>query len=115
MSSCSEDSLRSWRARRRSSETDDGQGGADAEDHGVGTGGEWPATARRGGRCAGTGGRTEDRSVFVARHGSFVEDELDVDQVDVWADASDELRHWPGAIEVIDASTARARDLTQHP
>lgn len=53
--------------------------------------------------------------MFVARHGSFVEDELDVDQVDVWADASDELRHWPGAIEVIDASTARARDLTQHP
>ena len=53
--------------------------------------------------------------MFVAWHGSLVEDELDVDQVDVWADASDELRHWRGGIEVIDATTARARDLTQHP
>jgi hypothetical protein len=37
--------------------------------------------------------RAEDR-VFIAWHGSFVEDELRIDEVDVWPDAPTELAAW---------------------
>ncbi len=46
----------------------------------------------RGGAHTGTIIRREGRSVFVAWHHSTVEDQLDVDQVEIWADAPDELR-----------------------
>jgi hypothetical protein len=56
---------------------------------------------RRGGTCTGTVVRREGRSVFVAWHGSFVEDQLDVDEVAVWADAPAELAEWRGGIGVV--------------
>lgn len=40
-----------------------------------------------GGTHTGTGVRAEARRVFVARHDSFVEDELDDHQVEIWAKA----------------------------
>lgn len=56
---------------------------------------------RWGGTYTGTVVRREGRSVFVAWHGSFVEDELDVDEVTVWADAPAELAEWRGGIGVV--------------
>ncbi|MDA8340939.1 MAG: hypothetical protein M0007_01750 [Actinomycetota bacterium] len=49
-----------------------------------------------GGTHTGTVVRRDGRSVFVAWHHSFVEDELHVDQVEIWADAPEELRRWSG-------------------
>jgi hypothetical protein len=58
---------------------------------------------RWGGRLSGTvTQRAEDR-VFVAWHGSFVEDELCVDEVDVWPDAPAELAAWRGGVGVLDS------------
>ncbi|MDA8359273.1 MAG: hypothetical protein M0Z95_23890 [Actinomycetota bacterium] len=60
--------------------------------------------------------RTESRSVFVAWHGTFVADELDADQVEVWHDASDKLRRWRGGIGIMAADgTVHVRDLVQRP
>ena len=54
----------------------------------------------------GTLVRTQGRAALVAWHHSFVEDELDIDQVEIWADARadapDELRQWRGGIGKID-------------
>ena len=44
------------------------------------------------GARTGTIIRREGCSVFVAWHHSTAEDQLDVDQVEIWADAPDELR-----------------------
>lgn len=58
--------------------------------------------------------RTEGRSVFVAWHGTFVADEFDADQVEIWADAPDGLRPWQGGIGVMAATgTLHVRDLMQ--
>ena len=58
---------------------------------------------RWGGRYAGTVVRREAGSVFVAWHGTFVEDQLDPDDVTLWADAPAELRTWRGGIGRLDA------------
>ena len=55
-----------------------------------------------GGTHTGTVVRRDGRSVFVAWHHSFVEDELDIDQVEIRADASEELRHRCGGIGVVE-------------
>ncbi|MHB8452037.1 MAG: hypothetical protein ACYDAQ_16555 [Mycobacteriales bacterium] len=39
--------------------------------------------------------------MFVAWHGSFVEDQLDVADVELWVDAPAELRDWRGRIGVL--------------
>lgn len=56
---------------------------------------------RWGGHFSGTvTHRNEDRLV-VAWHGSCVEDELGVDEVDVWPDAPTELAGWQGGVGVL--------------
>ena len=55
---------------------------------------------RWAGTRSGTVVRREGRSVFVAWHGSFVESQLDVDEVAVWAEAPAELAEWRGGIGV---------------
>jgi hypothetical protein len=58
---------------------------------------------RWGGRFSGTvTQRAEDR-VYVAWHGSFVEDELRIDEVDVWPDAPEELAAWRGGVGILDS------------
>jgi len=57
------------------------------------------------GKYTGTVVRREGDSVFVAWHGSFVEDELHVSEVEVWEDAPTELRAWRGGIGVFDPAT----------
>lgn len=54
-----------------------------------------------GGRQTGTVTSREGRSVFVAWHGTCVDDELDVDEVEPVDDATDEQRAWRGGIGVI--------------
>jgi hypothetical protein len=67
-----------------------------------------------GGTHTGTVVRRVGRSVFVAWHHSFVEDELDTDQVEVWADAPEEPRQWRGGIGVIDPDgTTQIRDISE--
>ena len=67
-----------------------------------------------GGTDTGTVVRREGRSAFVAWHHSIVEDELDLDQVEIWADAPDELRQWRGGIGIIDPDgTTQIRGLSQ--
>lgn len=51
---------------------------------------------RWGGRYTGTVVRTETASVFVAWHGSWIEDELRRDEVEVWPDSPPELAAWRG-------------------
>jgi hypothetical protein len=51
-----------------------------------------------GGRCTGTVVATDGSGVFVAWHGSFVEDQLDAGDVEVWSDAPSELRAWRGGL-----------------
>lgn len=51
-----------------------------------------------GGRHTGTVVGTEGRWVFVAWHGSFVEDQLDAADVELWADAPEQLRDWRGGV-----------------
>jgi hypothetical protein len=58
---------------------------------------------RWGGRFRGTVTQRADDRVFIAWHGSFVEDELCVDEVDVWSDASAELAAWRGGVGVLDS------------
>jgi hypothetical protein len=58
---------------------------------------------RWGGRFSGTVTQQEEDRVFVAWHGSFVEDELCVDEVDVWPDAPAELAAWRGGIGILDS------------
>jgi hypothetical protein len=55
-----------------------------------------------GGTCTGTVVRRDGDSVFVAWHNSFVEDELSIDEVQVWADAPRHLRDWRGGVGVWD-------------
>jgi hypothetical protein len=56
-----------------------------------------------GGRYAGTVVHVEGGAVFVAWHGSFVEDELCVDEVEVWPDAPAKLAGWRGGVGVLSA------------
>ena len=58
-----------------------------------------------GGTHTGTVVRRDGRPVFVARHHhhSFVEDELDVDQVEIWPDAPEQLDHRCGGIGIVEA------------
>jgi hypothetical protein len=51
-----------------------------------------------GGRFSGTVVGRKDRSVFVAWHNSCAEDELDIDQVEIWPDAPTELTAWRGSL-----------------
>jgi hypothetical protein len=51
-----------------------------------------------GGRCTGTIVRREGQSVSIAWHNSCVEDDLDIDQVEIWPDAPPELAAWQGAL-----------------
>ncbi len=53
-----------------------------------------------GGTCTGTVVRREGDSLFVAWHNSFVEDEMNVNEVEVWADAPQALRDWRGGVGV---------------
>jgi hypothetical protein len=57
---------------------------------------KWP------GSPTGTIVSREGASLFVAWHGSFVEDEIDVGavgrSVEVWADAPADLRRWRGGL-----------------
>ena len=57
------------------------------------------------GKYTGTVVRREGDSVFVAWHGSFVEYEMDVSEVEVWEDAPTELRAWRGGIGAFDPAT----------
>ena len=50
----------------------------------------------------GTVVRREGDQIFVAWHHSFVEDELNVNEVEVWADAPQALREWRGGVGVFD-------------
>jgi hypothetical protein len=60
---------------------------------------------RWGGRFSGAvTQRAEDR-VCVAWHGR-VEDQLCVDEVDVWSDAPEELAAWRGGVGVLDSDGA---------
>lgn len=58
-----------------------------------------------GGRYTGTVVRRSRGSIFVAWHGTWVEDELGVDEVEIVPDAevTDEARAWRGGVMVADA------------
>lgn len=56
-----------------------------------------------GGRFTGTVVRREGDAVFVAWHNSFVEDQLDIAEVEPVEDATDDMRAWRGGIGVMDA------------
>lgn len=58
---------------------------------------------RWGGRFSGTVTQRAEDHVFIAWHGSFVEDELRIDEVDVWSDAPAELAAWRGGVGVVDS------------
>ncbi len=60
---------------------------------------------RRCGKQTATVVNRKGRSVFVAWHGSCVEDELDVDEVEVWPDAPADLSEWHGGVGVIDPTS----------
>jgi hypothetical protein len=62
-----------------------------------------------GGRHTGTVVNVEGPWVFVAWHGSCVEDQLDATDVEVWADAPDELRSWRGGIACLGGVTGPVR------
>ncbi len=53
-----------------------------------------------GGQFTGTVVRREGDHVFVAWHNSFVEDELTVNEVEVWPDAPQALREWRGGVGI---------------
>lgn len=55
---------------------------------------------RWGGRCTGTVVRREGDWVFVAWHGSCVEDQLSLEQVQVWLDPPAGLDGWRGGIGI---------------
>jgi hypothetical protein len=57
-----------------------------------------------GGRFSGTVVGRKGRSLFVAWHGTCVEDEVDVEDIDVWFDAPSELAQWRGGLGVHDPS-----------
>lgn len=56
---------------------------------------------RRGRPVHRDGGPPEGQSVIVAWHGSFLEDELHLYEVEVWADVPEELRDWREGIGVV--------------
>ncbi len=56
---------------------------------------------RWGGKFSGTVVARQGRSVFVAWHGTCVEDELEADQVEIWPGAPDELARWRGGVGVL--------------
>jgi hypothetical protein len=58
---------------------------------------------RWGGRLSGTVTQRDDDRVLVAWHASFVEDELCIDEVDVWPDAPAELAAWRGGVGILDS------------
>lgn len=58
---------------------------------------------RWGGRCTGTVVGRDGGWVFVAWHGSFVEDQLPVDEVEAWPDTPVELSRWRGGLGVLTA------------
>ncbi len=67
-----------------------------------------------GGTHTGTVVRRDGRSVFVAWHHCFVEDDLDVDQVEIWPDAPEQLDHRCGGIGIVEADgTRQARGLRE--
>ncbi len=45
--------------------------------------------------------RTDTASVFVAWHGSWVEDQLRRDEVEVWPDPPPELAAWRGGVALL--------------
>ncbi len=53
-----------------------------------------------GGRCVGTVVGRESGWVFVAWHGSFVADQLPVDEVEAWRDPPAELSGWRGGLGI---------------
>jgi hypothetical protein len=56
-----------------------------------------------GGRCTGTVTEVTERgSVIVAWHGSFVSDEMQPEEVEVWVDAPADLAAWRGGIGMLD-------------
>jgi hypothetical protein len=69
--------------------------------------GRWCATGCWGGTYTGTVVRLDGRSVFVAWHGTAVEDELDIDDVVPWPDAPAELGDWRGGVGVLDGDGYR--------
>jgi hypothetical protein len=69
-----------------------------------------------GGTHTGTVVRREGTSVFVAWHGTCVEDELDAGQVEVWADAPESMSHVRGGVgTVADDGQFRVRPLADRP
>jgi hypothetical protein len=64
-----------------------------------------------GGTYTGTVVRRDGRSVFVAWHGTAVEDQLDVDQVVPWPDAPAELATWRGGVGVLDGDSYRVEPV----
>ena len=58
---------------------------------------------RWGGRFSGTVTQRSADRVFVAWHGSVVEDELCVDEVALWPDAPAELAAWRGGVGILDS------------
>lgn len=60
-----------------------------------------------GGTHRGTVVRCEGRSVFVAWHRSFVEDELDLDDVEPVAVATLEEQQWRGGIGIFGSDGTR--------
>ena len=70
-----------------------------AEEIGVGT---VVRTYTRGCEEIGTVVERDGDTLFVAWHGSCVEEELTIGEVDVWADAPRDLRDWRGGVRVRD-------------
>jgi hypothetical protein len=57
---------------------------------------------RRHSTC-GTVVGVDGERIYVAWHGSFVEDELRRDDIDIIPDAPEELRRWRGGVGFLDA------------
>ncbi|MHB8449114.1 MAG: hypothetical protein ACYDAQ_01375 [Mycobacteriales bacterium] len=63
-----------------------------------------------GGRYTGTVAVRDGRWIVVAWHGTFVQDELDADEVDIWAGAPSDLADWRGGMCVLDRDGSFAVD-----
>ena len=58
---------------------------------------------RWGGRFVGTVTRRDGNTVTIAWYGSFVEDQLEVGEVELCTDRTGEIARWRGGIGVVEA------------
>ncbi len=61
--------------------------------------------------CGGTVVRRAGDALFVAWHGSCVEDEVQINDVELWPDAPPELAAWRGGVMEVHGDTAEVRPL----